>query len=131
MVHIKKMRVILNKPIYTGFAILDLSKVIIMYDFLYNHIIKELGYENVKLLFTYTDSLCYHITVPKGKQNLYEFMEEYKTKYDTSNFDPKHPDPLLSLCSVKIIVKNWANSSVKLDRSLPRNLSAFELRCIV
>jgi len=29
MVHMKKMRILLNKPIYTGFAILDLSKVIV------------------------------------------------------------------------------------------------------
>jgi hypothetical protein len=94
MVHMKKLRLMLDKPIYTGFAILDLSKVI-MYDFHYNHIIKELGHENVKLLFTDTDSLCYHITVPKGKPNLYEFMKVHESDYDTSNFDSKHSDPLL------------------------------------
>jgi len=101
MVHMKKMRITLNKPIYTGFAILDLSKVI-MYDFHYNHIIDKLGHENVKLLFTDTDSLCYHITVPKGKPNLYQFMDAFKADYDTSNFDPEHSDPLLrSLFSIQ------------------------------
>ena len=47
----------LNKTIYVGFAILDLSKWLV-YDFHYNFIRKIF---DVELLFTYIDSLTYEI----------------------------------------------------------------------
>ena len=47
----------LNRPIYVGFTVLELSKLH-MYDFHYNHMIAKYPYANqLKLLFTYTDSL--------------------------------------------------------------------------
>ena len=50
----------LNKPIICGFTVLELSKVH-MYNFHYNYI-RKLYDTNAVLLFTDTDSLCYHIT---------------------------------------------------------------------
>jgi hypothetical protein len=75
----------MTKPIYTGFTILELSKTV-MYEFHYRHIVKRYGSEKARLLFTDTDSLCYHITTP----NLYEDMRENVELYDTSNFEPDH-----------------------------------------
>ena len=48
----------LNKPIYIGFCILELSKLL-MYQFHYDYVIK--AFNNAKLLFTETDSLVYEI----------------------------------------------------------------------
>ena len=56
-IHEIKPVLILNKPIYVGFTVLDLSKWK-MYDFQYNFIKKNF---NAELLFTDTDSLTYEI----------------------------------------------------------------------
>ena len=70
---------ILNKPIYIGFTVLDLSKWK-MYDFHYNFIKK-----NVMLnchLLTQTDSLTYEI---KSKHFYEEFLK-WKDLFDFSNY---------------------------------------------
>ena len=69
-VHMKKQRLLLNKPSHVGMCILDLSKVL-MYDFHYNFTKKKYG-EKAKLLFTDTDSLCYHIQTDDVYQDLYK-----------------------------------------------------------
>ena len=54
-IHETKPVLMLNKPIYDGFTVLELSKWM-MYDFHYNFTKKNF---NVELLFTDTDSLTY------------------------------------------------------------------------
>ena len=56
---------LLNKSIYLGFSILELSKLL-MYDFNYNYLKKK--YDS-RLLFNDTDSLVYEI---KGVDDIYE-----------------------------------------------------------
>ena len=65
-IHEIKPVLILNKPIYVGFTVLDLSKWK-MYDFHYNFIKKLLNFD-AELLFTDTGSLTYEVK-PK---NVYE-----------------------------------------------------------
>ena len=84
-IHEIKPVLILNKPIYVGFTVLDLSKWK-MYDFHYNFIKKNFDAE---LLFTDTDSLTYEIK----SEDVYEEFSKHKHLFDFSN----HPkDSLLS-----------------------------------
>ena len=56
-IHEKKISLTLNKPIYVGFTVLEISKWE-MYNFHYNFMIRTFI---TKLLFTDTDSLCYEL----------------------------------------------------------------------
>ena len=71
----------LNKPIYAGFAILELSKLI-MYKFHYDYILEKYG-DKAKLLFTDTDSLTYHIKT----EDLYRDNFENKHLFDFSDYN--------------------------------------------
>ena len=77
-IHEIKPVLILNKPIYVGFTVLELSKWL-MYDFHYNFIKKNF---NAELLFTDTDSLTYEIK----SENVYEEFFKWKDLFDFSNY---------------------------------------------
>ena len=61
-----------------------------MYDFLYNSVKARYG-GNAKLLFTDTDSLCYHIRTEDWYDDVCNEMLE---KYDTSDYPADHPSGL-------------------------------------
>ena len=84
-VNMKKVNLKLNKPIYVGFSILEMSKVL-MYRFHYEKIKARYG-ENAKLLFTDTDSLCYEVKT----EDIYQDMAEDLEQYDTSEYPEDHP----------------------------------------
>ena len=77
-IHEIKPVLILNKPIYVGFTVLELSKWL-MYDFHYSFIKKHFDAE---LLFTDTDSLTYEV---KSK-DLYEEFFKQKHLFEISNY---------------------------------------------
>ena len=77
-IHETKSVLVLNKPIYVGFTVLDLSKWM-MYDFHYNFIKKNFDAE---LLLTDTDSLTYEI---KSK-SVYEEFYKWKDLFDFNNY---------------------------------------------
>ena len=55
-----KIKVVMNKPVYLGQAILDLS-MIVMYEFHYDYMVPKYGLEKLKLCYMNTDSLVYDI----------------------------------------------------------------------
>ena len=77
-IHEIKPVLMLNKPIYVRFTVLELSKWM-MYDFHYNFIKKNFDTE---LLFTDTDSLTYEIQ----SENVYEDVFKWKDLFDFSNY---------------------------------------------
>ena len=79
-----KVKLTLNRPIYVGFAILDLSKTLI-YDFYYNRIKRK--YPDSTLLLTDTDSLSYQIQTV----NVYEDFYADKQLFDFSGYRKESP----------------------------------------
>ena len=90
-----KAQITMDKPIYVGMCVLDLSKWL-MYDFFYNDL-KRL-FPQSQLLFTDTDSLCFSV---EGCDNVYERMHEDRGRdndveaetaglFDFSNYPKKH-----------------------------------------
>ncbi|XP_074026081.1 uncharacterized protein [Leptinotarsa decemlineata] len=80
VIHMDKVKVCYNKPLYLGFSILDMSKTVI-YDFFYDVIKKHYG-PQASLLYTDTDSLILKIMT----DNFYNFMIANVDKFDTSNY---------------------------------------------
>ena len=97
LVQMKKSVTILNKPIYVGMCILDLSKLH-MYNFHYNFIVKKYG-EKATLLFTDTDSLAYKIET----LDVYNDMKNNIDLFDTSELIKSNP--LYSGVNKKVIGK--------------------------
>ena len=88
-IHEIKPVLTLNKAIYLGFSILDLSKLL-MYEFHYKCVGTK--YDNCdNLLFTDTDSLVYEIETDNvyedfyGNKNLFDFSDHPE---DSKVFDP-------------------------------------------
>ena len=67
-IHEIKPVLTLNKPIYVGFSILDLSKLL-MYEFHYKYIKSKF---DAKLLFTGTNSLIYEIKTEDVYEDFYQ-----------------------------------------------------------
>ena len=85
-VRMGEFKVTLNKPIYLGQAILDLSKTL-MYDFHYRYVKPKYG-DRARLLFTDTYSLCYRIQT----KDFYEHIaDDVPRWFDTSNYPKGHP----------------------------------------
>ena len=77
-IHEIKPVLMLNKPIYVGFTVFELSKWL-MYDFHYNFIIKKFDAE---WFFTDTDSLTYEIK----PEDVYGELFRHKHLFDFSSF---------------------------------------------
>ena len=86
-----KVELTLNRPIYVGFAILDLSKML-MYHFHYNCIKRK--YPDSMLLFTDTDFLTYQIQTDDVYQDFYadkrlfDFLR-YEKEFPFYNYENK------------------------------------------
>ena len=84
-IDMRKSRLLLNKPVYTGMTLLDNSKIL-MYDFFYNELKKQYG-SRCELLYTDTDSLLLEIET----DDVYKDIETSKNLYDTSDYPKEHP----------------------------------------
>ena len=86
----EKIKVVMNKLVYLGQAILDLSKIV-MYEFHYNYMVPKYGLEKLKLCYMDTDSLVYDIKT----EDFYEdIANDVEARFDTSGYSKTDVKPL-------------------------------------
>ena len=83
----KKIKVKINKPVYLGLSILDISKKL-MYEFWYIYI-KPKHQQNSKLSYINTDRFIIHIK--NDVQN--DISNDVGKRFDTSNYEVNRPLP--------------------------------------
>ena len=77
-----KIKVVMNKLVYLGQAILDLSKIV-MYKFHYNYMVPKYSLEKLKLCYMDMDSLVYDIKT----EDFYEdIADDVEARFDTSGY---------------------------------------------
>ena len=85
----KKIKVKMNKPIYLGLSILNISKTL-MYEFWYDYM-KTKYDDNIKLCYMDTDSFIFHTKT----EDFYEdIADDVEKRFDTSNYKVKRPLPI-------------------------------------
>ena len=83
-----KTKVKMNKPIYLGLSILDISKTL-MYEFWYDYMKPKYG-NDVKLCYMDTDSFIINI---KTKDFYKDIANDVEKRFDTSNYEVNRPLP--------------------------------------
>ena len=81
-IEMKKTKVKINKPIYLGMSILDISKTL-MYKFWYDYFKPKYG-DKAKLCYTDTDSFVIHIITEDFFEDISNDVEAW---HDASNYD--------------------------------------------
>ena len=84
----KKTKVKINKSVYLGLSILEISKTL-MYEFWYDYM-KPKYADNVKLCYMDTDSFIMHI---KTEYFYKDIANEVEKRFDTSNYKVNRPLP--------------------------------------
>ena len=85
----KKVEVKMNKPIYLGQAILDISKTL-MYEFWYDYIKPKYG-DKARLCYMDTDSFVMDIKTDDFYKDINNDVDKW---FDTSNYDKNDNRPL-------------------------------------
>ena len=89
IIEMKKTKVKMNKPIYLGLSILEISKIL-MYEFWYD-CMKPKYDNNVKLCYMDTDSFIMDIKTNDFYKNI---ANDVENRFDTSNYEVNRPLPM-------------------------------------
>ena len=89
IIEMKKTKIKMNKPIYLGLSILEISKIL-MYEFLYDYM-KPKYNDNVRLCYMDTDSFIMNI---KANDFYKDIAHDVYNRFDTSNYGVNRPLPI-------------------------------------
>ena len=88
-IEMRKTKIIMNKPVYLGQAILYISKTL-MYEFWYDYLIPKYG-DKVKLCYTDTDSFIIHAEIEDFYKDIANDVENW---FVTSGYNKEDNRPL-------------------------------------
>ena len=88
VIEMKKTKVKMNKPIYLGLSILEISKTL-MYEFWYDYMKPKYG-NNVNLCYMGMDSFIMNI---KTNDFYKDIASDVENRFDTSNYEVNSPLP--------------------------------------
>ena len=113
----KKTRVKMNKPLYLGMSILDISKTL-MYKFWYDYFKPKYG-DRAKLCYTDTDSFIIYIKTEDFFEDISNDVEKW---FDTSNFDKNHKRtlPIRKNKEVPCLLKDELRGKIIIESVAPR-----------
>ena len=86
IIEMNKAKVKMNKPIYLGLSLLEISKLL-MYEFWYNYMKPKYG-NNVKLCYMDTDSFIMNI---KTEDFYKDIANDVQKRFDMSNYEVDRP----------------------------------------
>ena len=89
IIEMKKTKVKMNKPIYLGLSILEISKIL-MYKLLHDYMKLKYG-NDVKLCYMDTNSLIMNINTNDFYEDITNDVEK---RFDTSNYEINRPLPM-------------------------------------
>ena len=89
IIEMKKTKIKMNKPIYLGLLISEISKIL-MYEFWYDYM-KPKYNDNVKLCYMDTDSFAMYI---KTNDFFKDISNDVYDRFDTSNYRARRPLPI-------------------------------------
>lgn len=127
IIEFKKTEIHINKPIFCGFSVLELSKLK-MYSFHYDYIIKNLSeWFKINLCYQDTDSLVYNFILKENVDKNFSFYDIMRrdalTHFDTSDY-PQNNVFAIPLVNAKVpgvmkdeikgqILKEWISLRAK------------------
>ena len=86
IIEMKKTKVKMNKPIYLGLSILEISKIL-MYEFWYDYMKPKMN-DNIKLCYMDTDSFIMNI---KTNDFYEDIANDVENRFDNSNYEVNRP----------------------------------------
>ena len=103
----KKTKVKMNKPIYLGLSILEISKTMLC-QIWYDYMKPKYG-DNVKLCYTDTNSFIMHIKTEDFYKDIADGVEK---RFDTTNYEINRPLPIGKNKKVTGLMKNELGGKV-------------------
>ena len=101
IIEMKRTKVKMNKPIYLGLSILEISKLL-MYEFSYDYMKPKYG-DNVKLCYMDTDSF---IMNSKNEDYYKDIANDVEKRFDTSNYECDRPLPTEKNKKIILLMKD-------------------------
>ena len=118
-IEMRKTQILMNKPVYLGLSILDLSKTV-MYEFWYDYVKPKYG-ENAKLCYIHAQSFIVHV---KTDDIYKDIAEDLETRLDSLNFELDKPLPKRKKKKVTGLLKlrlklmlNWEQKHIAISKT--------------